>query len=182
MRRMLGFVLLLSWMLSVSGCGDSMVELNRLAAAGSIHEEAPVKAQLQIEIAASPATVWAVLADVSSWPKWQTQIESVAAAGPIDKGTRFTWKTGGTTIESQVQLFEPERCLSWTGKALTAKAIHVWELQPESGGRTLLMMKESMDGLLMAKLYPSAKLAEADREWVAALKQTAEERSREKAH
>jgi hypothetical protein len=126
--------------------------------------------------------VWAVLADVSSWPKWQTQIESVATAGPIGKGTRFTWKTGGTTIESQVQLFEPKRRLSWTGTALTAKAIHVWELKPESGGQTLLTMKESMDGPLMAKLYPSAKLTEADRAWLAALKQTAEERSQGKAH
>jgi uncharacterized membrane protein len=182
MRRMPGFVLLFVGALSVSGCGDSIAELNRLAAVGSVHEEAPVKMQLQIEIAASPSKVWAILADAPSWPNWQKNIESVTVAGPIAKGTRFTWKTGGTTIESQVQLFEPERRLSWTGRALTAKAVHVWELQPEEGDRTLLTMKESMDGPLMARLYPSAKLAEAGKEWLAALKQTAEARSQREPH
>jgi hypothetical protein len=44
------------------------------------------------------------------------------------------------------------------------------------------MMKESMDGPLMAKLYPSAKLAEADTKWLTTLKQTAEERSLRDAH
>lgn len=182
MRGMLGVVLLLLGALSVSGCGDSMADLNRLAAVGSVHGDAPVKAQLQIEIAASPATVWAVLADASSWPSWQKNIESVALVGPLAKGTRFRWKTGGTSIDSQVQLFEPGRRLSWTGKAMTAKAIHVWELQPEDANRTLVTMKESMDGPLMAKLYPSAKLAEVDTEWLAALKQAAEQRSQREPH
>jgi uncharacterized protein YndB with AHSA1/START domain len=148
MRRMHGFVLLLLVMLSLSGCEGSMAELNRLAAAGSVHEEASVKTQLQVEIAASPKIVWDLLADAPAWPKWQKGIESVTTAGPIGEGTRFRWRTGGTAIESQVQLFEPERRLSWTGKALTAKAIHVWELQPLAGDRTLLTMKESMDGPL----------------------------------
>jgi hypothetical protein len=56
------------------------------------------------------------------------------------------------------------------------KAVHVWELKPESGNQTLLTMKESMDGLLMAKLYSSQKLAEAGNEWLLALKRAAEQR------
>ena len=74
-----------------------------------------------------------------------------------------------------MQLFEPERRLSWAGTALTAKAVHVWELKPESGNQILLTMKESMDGPWMAKIYPSQKLAEADTEWLAGLKRAAEE-------
>ena len=58
---------------------------------------------------------------------------------------------------------------------MTAKAVHVWELQPEPGDRTLLKMKESMDGPLMAKLYSSQDLYEADHEWLVALKRAAEE-------
>jgi hypothetical protein len=75
-----------------------------------------------------------------------------------------------------VQLFEPERRLSWTGTALTAKAVHVWELKPEPGNQTLLTMKESMDGPWMAKIYPSEKLTEADNEWLLALKRAAEQK------
>jgi hypothetical protein len=53
------------------------------------------------------------------------------------------------TIHSQEQLFEPERRLAWTGAALTAKAVHVWELKPESGSQTLVAVTESMDGPLI---------------------------------
>jgi uncharacterized protein YndB with AHSA1/START domain len=175
MRKMLGAASLLLGVFTIGGCGDSLPTLNRLAAVGSIHEDAPVTTHLQIQIAASPAKVWALLIGAPSWPRWAKQVESVNAEGPLEMGAHFSWKTGGTDIGSQVQLFQPERRLSWTGTALTAKAIHVWELQPQSGNQTLLIMKESMDGPLMAKLYPSQKLAEAGNQWLVALKRTAEE-------
>lgn len=133
-----------------------------------------MKAHVEIEIAAPPAKVWALLINVPSWPKWLTQVESVTAVGPLHNGARFSWKTGGMAIHSQVELFEPERRLSWTGTAFTAKAIHVWELKSESGNRTLVSVKESMDGPMMAKLFSSRNLAETDTEWLAALKKAAE--------
>ena len=175
MRKMLGAVSLLLGVFTICGCGDSLATLNQLSAIGSIHEDAPVTTHLQIQIAAPPAKVWALLIGASSWPTWAKQIDSVTVEGTLENGTRFSWKTGGTDIRSQVQLFEPERRLSWTGTALTAKAIHVWELQPQPGNQTLLIMKESMDGPLMAKLYPSQKLTEAGNQWLVALKRAAEE-------
>lgn len=176
MRKTLGVALLLLGMLTVDGCGDSLAALNRLAAVGSIQEDAPVTTHVQIQIAAPPTKVWALLIDAPSWPKWQKHIESVTAVGPLASGRSFSWRTGGTNIHSQVQLFEPERRLSWTGTALTAKAVHVWELKPESGNQTLLAMKESMDGTLMAEIYSSKKLTETDTEWLVALKRAAEEK------
>lgn len=174
MRRRLGTAALLFSMLAGAGCGDSLTTLNRLAAAGSIHEGAPVAAHVQTSIAAPAAKIWALLIEAPAWPKWNKQIESVTAPGPLRKGARFLWTTGGTKISSEVQLFDPERRLAWTGTALTAKAIHVWELRPESPGRTLVVVKESMDGPLMAQLFSSQKLAETDTEWLAALRKAAE--------
>ena len=176
MRRILEAAFLVLGTLMVSGCGDSLPALNRLAAAGSIDENAPVTTHLQIQVSAPPAKVWVLLIDAPSWPKWQKQIESVTANGPLTNGMRFSWRTGGTNIHSQVQLFDPERRLSWTGTALAAKAVHVWGLKPESGNRTLLIVKESMDGPFIEKIYPSQKLAESDTEWLMALKQAAEGR------
>ena len=80
----------------------------------------------------------------------------------------------GTNIHSQVQLYEPEHRLGWTGTAMVTKAAHIWELKGESPDRTLVTMKESMDGPWMAKIYPSAKLTEAGRSWLVALKQAVE--------
>jgi len=75
----------------------------------------------------------------------------------------------------QVQLDEPEYRLGWTGTALTIKAVHIWELKDVSPSRTLVTMKESMDGPWIAKFYPSQQLIAADRNWLATLKQAAEE-------
>lgn len=176
MRKWLGAALLLSCIVTLEGCGDSLATLNRLASTGSIHDTAPVTASLQIQIAAPPAKVWALLVNAPSWPAWQKQIESVTPAQPLADGARFSWRTGGMAIHSQVHLFEPEHRLAWTGTAWTAKAIHVWELEPAANNQTLLTMKESMDGPWMAKMYSSEKLTEADTEWLSALKETAEEK------
>ena len=173
-REMLIPVLLLLILLFSRGCCKSLTVLNHLAASGSIQEDAPVKTYLQVQIDAPPKKVWALLIDVAYWPKWQRDIKSVTVTGPLAIGTRFSWKIGGTNIHSQVQLYEPEHRLGWTGTALTAKAVHIWELKGESPDRTLVIMKESMDGPWMAKIYPSEKLTEADRNWLAALKQAAE--------
>jgi uncharacterized protein YndB with AHSA1/START domain len=167
----MGKRLLLLALLCCGGCGQSITRLNQLAAVGSIDEEAAVKAHLQIHIRASPAKVWALLNDASSWPRWQPDIESVSVAVPLAEGTRFSWKTGGLHIHSQVQLYDPVRSLGWTGTAMSINAVHIWQLQNEDPGGTLVMMKESMEGPALA-VIPSAaqKLAESDQRWLEALK------------
>ena len=127
-----------------------------------------------MEVAASLSKVWALLIDAAAWPKWQPGIESVTCDGPLSSGAHFVWKSGGASIQSRVELFEPGRRLGWTGTSLTTKAIHIWELHALPADRTLVVLKESMDGPLMAKIYPSEKLREADRRWLEALKQAAE--------
>ena len=169
---------LLLCVLVLSGCGESVATLNKLAASGSIHKGAPVIAHVQTYIAASPERVWELLIDAPSWSTWASQIESVNSSGPLTNGSSFTWNSGGTTIHSQVQVFEPERRLSWTGRALTATAVRVWELSPGPSGGTTVTVNESMDGPLMSLFYSAAKLAEAERAWLSALKQAAEGKSR----
>lgn len=77
-------------------------------------------------------------------------------------------------VLSQVQLFEPERHLGWTGTLYTAKAIHIWQLTPEPGGRTLVRVDESLEGPLVALFYPSSELVKDDQGWLMDLKKAAE--------
>ena len=157
------------------GCGPSMQTLDSLASSGRIDPVAPVMAEVHIDIAAPPARVWALLVNAPAWSKWDKDIASISTTQPLAAGQQFTWNTGSTTIHSQVQLFEPERRLGWTGAAYTAKAVHVWTLTREPDGFTRVAIDESMDGPLMATLFSSTKLVEADQAWLAALKKAAEQ-------
>jgi uncharacterized protein YndB with AHSA1/START domain len=168
------FVVSLVCALALGGCSHNARQLEALSAVGAIQQDAPVKATVQMQIAAPPAKVWALLVDASSWPSWCPQIESVKATGELAVGTRFVWTSGGTTIHSEVHLAEPDRRLSWTGVAKPARAIHVWELQATPDGGTLVTVKESMSGPLMSWLYSSDKLKASATSWLTALKQAAE--------
>ena len=158
----------------LAGCGPSMTDLDQLAASGRISERAPVRVHLQADIAAPPSKVWALLINAPAWPSWDSDVSGVSVKQPLASGTRFDWKAGNSTIHSEVRFFEPGQRIIWTGKILTAKAIHAWALMPAPGGHTLVVTDESMDGPLMATLFPAEKLAAADSSWLTALKKAAE--------
>ncbi len=80
-------------------------DLDQLARRGSIQENAPVKASLEITINASPEKVWGLLTDVKSWPKWQRDITKAEIFGPLQSGTNFSW-TSGANIRSRIALVD----------------------------------------------------------------------------
>ena len=147
---------------------------DELARTGKIRENAPVKASLEITIHAPVEKVWLLLTDVTNWPKWQSDISVTRIAGPLEGGTAFSWTTGGTRIESRIALVQPYEQFAWTGRAHTAKAIHVWKLQRLSDDQTLVKTEESMDGFLLTIFYSSKKLEESDQRWLDRLKLAAE--------
>ena len=53
-----------------------------------MHEES-------IEIAATPAQVWKLFADVANWKRWNAGIESIVIHGPFVAGTTFSMKPPG---------------------------------------------------------------------------------------
>ena len=160
----------------LTGCGAPISDLRQMAAHGSIQTNAPVQAHVETTIHAPRARVWALLTDVQAWPRWQPEITSTTSDRPLAANVRFKWKTGGMKIHSQVVAFAPQSELAWTGHAYTAKAVHVWKLSSLPDGQTRVTVDESMDGLLMAKLFSSKQLEESDARWLAALKQAAESR------
>ena len=172
-RSLLPAVLLLVASLTATGCGPSSSSLANLASRGKIDRSAPVSTHLQVVIDAPPATVWHLLVDAPAWPSWQKQVTDVNPAQALAPHSRFDWKTGGTTVHSQVRLWEPEQRLVWTGNVLTLKAINSWRLS-QQGSQTLVTTDESMDGPLITFLFPSSKLAQADQAWLTSLKQAAE--------
>ncbi len=160
--------------MALSSCkGENTKRLEELARTGNIQQDAPVVAVLQIVIDAPVERVWQLLTDIDAWPRWQSDIRQAKIIGRIEPGSSFTWSSG-MTIQSRLAMVQPPFRLAWTGKAMGATAIHVWELQRLPGNQTLLRTKESMNGLLLPLFYSSAKLKQSDQQWLDNLKHAAE--------
>lgn len=172
----LRITLALAAVLAGAGCGPSRHDAERLAAAGRIDGSAPIRSSRSMVVAAPPAVVWRLLADVTHWPSWQPAITDVRADGPARAGSRFAWTDGGVRITSRLALAHAPDRLAWTGRAAGLTAIHVWTLAPLSGGRTLVRTEESMAGLPSSLFYSSAELGAANAAWLQRLKTAAEHR------
>jgi uncharacterized protein YndB with AHSA1/START domain len=60
--------------------------------------------QRSVETSASPAAVWKVWSDTTTWPQWNPDVRSMTLTGPFAAGTTGTMKTKQGT--RQVQLAE----------------------------------------------------------------------------
>ena len=152
----------------------SGTDLEELARAGAIQDDAPIKASLNVVIQAPIEKVWTLLIGVNEWPKWQTAIKEAHLEGPVANGTNFTWSARATSIHSRFARVVPQAEIAWTGTSLNAHAIHVWKLERMAGNRTRVTTKESMSGFLLVFLYSSRELQVSDQFWLDRLKQEAE--------
>jgi uncharacterized protein YndB with AHSA1/START domain len=131
-----------------------------LAAEGKIRTDAPITATAEQVIDASHSRVWEVLTDFERWPEWMEGVSDLDIDGdPVPK-TTFIWKTSGMRITSQLHLVEPEKRISWTGKMLGTRAIHVWHFESLGRNKTLVTTSESMEGWFIRLFFSSEKLKE----------------------
>ena len=144
-----------------------------------IDEQAPVTGAAEIEIEATPDTVWDVLTAIDRWPSWNPAVKSMSMQGPLTPGAVFRWKAGPGTITSTIRHVEPPRLIAWTGKTLGIRAIHVYRLEPRDG-RTFLQTEESYSGLVARLLRGSLQktLDRALADGLRYLKEEAEQRAR----
>jgi len=96
-----------------------------------------------IEIAATPENVWAVLADLASYPKWHPAF--VGVTGQLAAGSTLTITTThpatGRTMTAKVQVLtaEPGTELRWVSRLLGVTiSKRVFRLSPAAGGTSLL--------------------------------------------
>jgi hypothetical protein len=116
-----------------------------------IDREAPATAEGELLIAAPPAAVWAVMADLAAWPTWNPDIKSLALEGLVEPGSTFRWRSGSTSLISTLHVVEAPREIGWSGKTMGISAIHVFRFEPMDGG-TLARSAESFRGILPAVL------------------------------
>lgn len=104
-----------------------------------------------IEIAATPENVWAVLADLASYPQWHPVFRSVT--GQLAAGSKLTIMTTvpstgrSMTVKVKVVTVEPGSELRWASKLLGITISERRFLLSPSGGGTLLVQAATYRGL-----------------------------------
>jgi hypothetical protein len=111
----------------------------------------PIQISAEVEIAAPPERVWAVLADLPSYPRWHPVF--VAVNGQLAAGSKLTitttHPTSSRTMTATVKVLtaEPGSELRWVSKlAGLPISDRRFLLSPSSGG-TLLVQAGTYRGL-----------------------------------
>ena len=112
-----------------------------------IDRSAPAIAEGEIQIAAPPATVWEVIADIAAWPTWNTDVKSMTLEDPVAPGSTFRWKAGSSSLVSTLKVVDPPREIAWIGVTMGIHAVHVFHFEPSDGG-TRARSEESFRGLI----------------------------------
>ena len=104
------------------------------------------KISATIDITARPEPVWAVLADLASYPEWNPVFRKVS--GQLIPGRRITItstqpETGHTmTVKVKVLTAEPPTELRWGSSVLgVMNSEHSFILSPTSGGTQLVQIQ-----------------------------------------
>ncbi len=102
-------------------------------------------------IAAKPDAVWKVLTDGSSWPKWDSGVDSVD--GTIAPGSKITIRSKaapGRAFPVKVTAFEPGSKLEFTGGMPLGmfRGVRSYTLTP-SGTGTAFRMREEYTGWML---------------------------------
>lgn len=141
----------------------------------NIDTQAPVFQTAQIRIAAAPEKVWAVLADLANWPRWNDRITRMRIDATPAPGVPFRWTVNGAAIRSVLHTVTPCRAIGWSGVTFGGSAIHNWQLEPQNG-HTVVSVQESMQGWLIRlfKNKMNRDLARDMAQWLEKLRQQCE--------
>ncbi|THD59409.1 SRPBCC domain-containing protein [Phenylobacterium sp.] len=98
---------------------------------------APIHVVNDLAMAAPPEAVWAVLIRAADWPGFYANASKVVVEGggpDLGAGARFSWKTFGVDLKTQVLEFEPPHRIAWLAMGTGVEAYHAWLIQPAPGG------------------------------------------------
>jgi hypothetical protein len=106
-------------------------------------------------IAAAPESVWAVLADASRYPDWDSGVASVD--GDIVDGGRISVRIEAAPhrVFTVLVALDPPRLMVWSGGLPLGlfRGTRTFGLDDAPGGTTLLTMREEYTGPLLGMVW-----------------------------
>ncbi len=136
--------------------------------------------QVECEIEATPETVWGVLVDTASWPKWDpfcVEIEGTVALG--SKVKAFTKLAPNRGFGVKVTELDAPKKMVWSGGMPLGlfKGVRTYALTKLDEGRTHFSMSEVFSGPMLKLIGRSLPdMTEAFQSFADGLKKQAESR------
>jgi hypothetical protein len=121
----------------------------------------PIHFTNELEVAVSTETIWSLLIDTITWPRFYPgvkQVELLDGHEMLQHGTRFETNLAGQDISASVQEFEPLTRIAWGGGPKVcseSRAYHAWIITPIAGG-CHVWTEETMQGPLWLELAKQA--------------------------
>ncbi|RZK99888.1 MAG: SRPBCC domain-containing protein [Hymenobacter sp.] len=131
---------------------------------GMAPSQSPIHFTNELEVAASAETIWSLLTDPTTWPRYYPGVQHVQLLdghAALRLGTRFETNLAGQDVAVFVQEFEPLTRIAWSGYPKAdahSTAYHAWIITPTPGG-CHLWTEETMQGphwIELAKQAPDA--------------------------
>ena len=113
------------------------------------------KIRTEIDIAAPPERVWAVLTDFAAYPRWNPFIKSIAGTPAVGERLTVSINLPGRsamTFKPVVKAAQPARELRWRGTVLMRGIFdgeHFFLVQPSGADGTHFIHGEVFSGLLV---------------------------------
>ena len=109
----------------------------------------------QIDIHATPETVWNILTDLDQYPEWNPFI--VESRGDVALGNKLVNRMQppdgkATTFKPTITAVDPTRTFEWVGRLGVPGVFdgrHRFELEPTPSGGTRVMHTEHFNGVLV---------------------------------
>ncbi|HMO40350.1 MAG TPA: DinB family protein [Saprospiraceae bacterium] len=135
----------------------------------------------EIDINASPETVWNILIDATKWHTFYKGVEEPVEilddfTQVLANNVSFSLKTMGIKLSPTIKEFIPYERMAWEVNAKNIQAYHAWLIVPTDSGCRLIT-PESQNGFLtfLQKVFQPNKLLNLHEHWLSVIKARAEE-------
>ncbi|MFN7918841.1 MAG: SRPBCC domain-containing protein [Bryobacteraceae bacterium] len=135
--------------------------------------------QAAARIRATPDTIWRILTDASSYPRWNPTVKKID--GRIAAGEKIALEANGRTFKLKVSEFEPSKKMIWEGGMPLGlfKGTRTYTLTPQADGSVEFFMREEFSGLMSPLIEKSLPdLQPQFEQFAASLKQHAENQTK----
>ena len=146
-------------------------------------QNTPILVTNELFMNAPAERVFALIADAEKWPKFYFNASNVKITTPgeakLSKGTKFTWKTFGFNLKSEVIEFVPNERIGWVGHGFGMTGYHAFAIKKIDATHCYVLTEETQSGMVarIGKIIYPTRMEKYHQIWLEDLEKEAKKNS-----